>query len=229
MEFYNDDCINVLPKLKDINLIVTDPPYNIGWRYGDKIKDKREDYNEWCLKWAELCINSLSENGVLCIINYPENNNILYTNLIKKGYNFVQQLIWQYNTNIGQSKKKYTRSYRTILIFSKNKKYTFNPKTQPYKNPKDKRIMKRIAQGYEPNHYDIFNINLTKNVSKDKKNIGINQLPIELAELLITTYSNEGDIVLDPFAGNNTVPYTAEKLKRKGIGIDINDYKEKWN
>jgi DNA modification methylase len=221
------DCIKELPKIKNVNLIITDPPYNIGWKYSDKVNDKKKDYHQWCLEWAELCFESLNDNGVLCIINYPENNNILFTKLIEKGYNLVQQLIWNYPTNVGHSKKKYTRSYRTILIFSKGKEYYFNPIIQPYKNPNDKRIKERMAQGHEgTNHYDVFEINLCKNVSKSKKKNGINQLPNELVDILIVTYSKTGDKVLDPFAGNGTVPERAEYYARKGIGIDINDYSQ---
>jgi len=224
LKFYQEDCLTVLPNLHDINLIVTDPPYNIGWKYSSKVNDRKKDYHAWCLEWAELCLRSLDEEGVFCIINYPENNNILYADLIRKGYNFVQQLIWKYPTNVGQSKRKYTRSYRTILIFSKSKDYTFHPAKQEYKNPTDKRIKERIKQGHLPTHYDVFNINMCKNVSKDKKNNGINQLPRELVELLIKSYSNTKDTVLDPFVGNGTVMLIAEELNRKGIGIDINKY-----
>ena len=219
------DCIIELPKIKNVGLIITDPPYNIGWKYGSKVNDRKKDYNEWCLQWAELCFNSLKRDGVLCIINYPENNNLLYADLIRRGYNFIQQLIWKYSTNIGQSKRKYTKSYRTILIFSKSKEYIFNPKKQQYKNPTDKRIIERIKQGFSPTHYDVFDINLCKNVSKSKKNIGINQLPNELIDMLIKSYSNSGDIILDPFVGNGTVINRAEILKRNSIGIDINDYR----
>ena len=66
---------------------------------------------------------------------------------------------------------------------------------------------------------------MCKNVSKDKKNNGINQLPRELVELLIKSYSNQKDIVLDPFVGNGTVMLIAEELNREGIGIDINTYR----
>lgn len=222
--FIKGDCIKELPKLKDIDLIVTDPPYNIGWKYSSKVNDRKKDYHAWCLQWAELCIKSLKSTGILAIINYPENNNILYSNLVSLGYNFIQQLIWNYPTNVGHSKKRYTRSYRTILIFSKGKDYTFNPYKQQYKNPNDKRIKERIKQGRLPNHYDIFNINLCKNVSKDKNKNGINQLPKELVTMLIETYSKKADTVLDPFVGNGTVMNIANELNRQGIGIDINVY-----
>lgn len=214
-------------RIFDFDLILTDPPYNIGWKYSDKVNDNKKDYSEWCLEWAEKCINELRENGIIAIINYPENNNILYTDLIRKGYNFIQELIWYYPTNVGQSQNKYTRNFRTIIIFSKSKKYTFNPEKQEYKNPTDKRIKERIKQGFAPNHYSTFEFNLCKNVSKDKKNNGINQLPRELVKMLIKTYTNEGDYILDPFVGNGTIINIAEELNRNSVGIDINDYSHK--
>jgi len=226
-EFIQGDCIEVL-KSRDFrpSLIITDPPYNIGWKYSDKVNDNKKDYHEWCLEWVELCLKQLQPHGVMCIINYPENNNILFTKLIEREYNFIQQLIWNYPTNIGQSSKKYTRSYRTILIFSKDKEYYFNPIKGKYKNPTDKRIKERMAKGFAPTHYDIFNYNLCKNVSKNKKNIGINQLPRELVEMLINTYSEPLATVLDPFVGNGTVMNIAYDMNRMAYGIDINDYSQ---
>ena len=44
-------------------------------------------------------------------------------------------------------------------------------------------------------------------------------------ERIINRYSNEGDLVLDPFGGLMTVPYMAVKMKRRGYGIELNtDY-----
>ena len=226
-KFIQGDCLEELGNLKEqFDLILTDPPYNIGWSYSDKVSDRKKDYDKWCLEWAEECIYQLKENGIIAIINYPENNNKLYTDLVREGYNFIQELIWHYPTNVGHSKSKYTRNYRTIIIFSKSEgKYTFNPIKQEYKNPTDKRIAKRISEGHKgTNHYTTFEYNLCKNVSKDKKKNGINQLPRELVEMIIKTYTNEGDYVLDPFVGNHTVINIAEELNRNSIGIDINDY-----
>lgn len=224
--FIQGDCIKIMKENRfNPNLIITDPPYNIGWKYSEKVNDNKKDYDNWCVEWAELCIEQLNKEGILCVINYAENNNILFTKLVEKGYNFVQQLIWNYPTNVGQSKNKYTRSYRTILVFSKSKKYYFNPVKGEYKNPSDKRIKERIEKGFAPNHYDIFNFNLCKNVSKDKKNLGINQLPKGLVEMLIQTYSEPLDNVLDPFVGNGTVMDIAYSMNRNVIGIDINKYR----
>ena len=47
------------------------------------------------------------------------------------------------------------------------------------------------------------------------------QKPLKLYERIISASSNEGDIVLDPFAGCATTPIAAERLNREWVGIDI--------
>ncbi len=226
-KIHQGDCMDLIKEIKDnsINLVVTDPPYNIGWKY-KAYNDNRKDYIEWCIKWCIEIIPKLKSNGIICLINYPENNNLIYQRLLNF-FKFVQQLVWCYNTNIGHSKRKYTRSYRTILVLSKGDNYTFNPILQEYKNPTDPRIKERISNGSKGvTHYDVLNINLCKNVSKSKKNNGINQLPDKLVNFLIKSYSNKGDLILDPFVGNGTVFNQSIYLKRNSIGIDINKYQE---
>ncbi len=51
------------------------------------------------------------------------------------------------------------------------------------------------------------------------------QKPPELAEELIRTYTKEGELVLDPFAGTGSILIGATLAKRRGIGIEINS---KW-
>src|ERR1017187_5885428 len=47
------------------------------------------------------------------------------------------------------------------------------------------------------------------------------QKPLSLLERVISTSSNEGDVVLEPFCGCGTSIHAAQKLKREWIGIDI--------
>ncbi len=50
-------------------------------------------------------------------------------------------------------------------------------------------------------------------------------LQLDIVERIINRYSNEGDLVFDPFGGLMTVPMTAVKMKRRGYGIELNpDY-----
>jgi len=51
-------------------------------------------------------------------------------------------------------------------------------------------------------------------------------LQLDLVDRLINRYTNEGETVLDPFAGLMTVPYVAVKIGRRGYGIELNE--EYW-
>ena len=101
---------------------------------------------------------------------------------------------------------------------------------QPYKNPNDKRIKEHIANGRKGTHlYDWWEINLVKNVSKQKHNY-TNQIPQELLKRLIFTTTDELDLVADPMCGTGSTLITASKLNRNGWGCDINsDLQELWN
>jgi DNA modification methylase len=50
---YHADCRDVLPLLPDVDLVLTDPPYNVGLDYSNG--DNRTDYAEWCAEWFRLC------------------------------------------------------------------------------------------------------------------------------------------------------------------------------
>jgi len=49
------------------------------------------------------------------------------------------------------------------------------------------------------------------------------RMPVELVSFFINFLTDEGDLVLDPFAGSNTTGYCAEKLRRKWLGIDTEE------
>lgn len=49
---YHGDCREILPSLPKIDLVLTDPPYNVGLEYSDG--DNRADYAEWTRQWFEL-------------------------------------------------------------------------------------------------------------------------------------------------------------------------------
>lgn len=62
---------------------------------------------------------------------------------------------------------------------------------------------------------------------KNKAKNHICPLPFDIVERVINRWSNEGELVFDPFAGLFTVPYCAVKMGRKGYGVELN--KEYWS
>lgn len=66
---------------------------------------------------------------------------------------------------------------------------------------------------------------LNTSQSQRRQNLHVCPLQIDIVQRLIERYSNEGELVADPFAGLFTVPYEAVKMNRKGKGVELNpDY-----
>lgn len=75
--------------------------------------------------------------------------------------------------------------------------------------------------------WDDINRMKTLNTTQSRRRAQLHVCPlqIDIVERIINRYSNEGDLVLDPFGGLMTVPLTALKMNRKGYGIELNsDY-----
>ena len=241
-KIFNKDCVEGLKELPDesVDLIVTDPPFNIGKKYDSPFKDRKntDEYIEWCKMWLKECIRVLKQEGSLYLFNYPQNNAYLMP-FLDQYLLFKRWLTWHYPTNTGHSKYNYTRTQHSILFYCKGKKQSdcvFNKEdiAEPYRNPEDKRIKKLIEKGskgktpydvfkYEYNGEDLLEMNIVKNVNKDKTP-HICQLPLKLVDVFIKASSNKGDIVLDPFTGSGTVPCSAKKNNRKYIGFEISNF-----
>jgi DNA modification methylase len=244
------DSLKLMPSLpsESINLIVTDPPYNVGLNYGPFYNDrkKKEEFFSACHLWLEQCTRLLKKTGSFYLISYPEINARLLPFIEDKQNLILRRWItWHYPTNIGHSKRNFTRSQRSILFLTKSNNYVFNRQKiiQHYKNPEVSKIKERIKMGskgrtsYDLLRYldvielskgmaDVLDINLLKNVSKDRFNKKHPcQLPLGLLRILIAVSSNKRDILLDPFAGTFTLSAAAASLGRNSIGIEVNpDY-----
>lgn len=70
-----------------------------------------------------------------------------------------------------------------------------------------------------------------KSARDDKDERHICPLQLEVIQRCIELWTNPNDIILDPFAGIGSVPYTAVKLGRRGIGVELKEsyYKQAVN
>ena len=225
IEFVLSDYSYELP-IENVQTMIIDPPYNIGFNYKSKFKDSLhiDDYKNMINDVLELSYDSCNDDGSLFLINYPEIIFSLYDSINSSRWNVHQFISWVYPSNIGHSKKKFTTAHRTILWLVKDEpKIYMDRLLQPYKNPNDRRIKKLIESGKKGTHlYNWWEINMVKNVSKDKK-LYVNQIPQELLMRLIVTTSDKGDLIADPMCGTGSSLITADILGRKGWGCDVNE------
>ena len=197
---YNDDFRNYLAEFDDDMFIVSDPPYNQAYHY-DEYSDNmaQKDY-------GYLMQDAFGDKKSI-IIHYPEPTINILSKVL---HNCQESVSWVYNSNTAKQSR---------LITWWNCKPDFKKVGQDYKNPTDKRIAKRIAEGKKARLYDWWNINQVKNVSK--KHSHPCPIPLELAERIILTTTEEGDTIVDPFAGSGTILIAAKKHNRNFIGFEI--------
>lgn len=220
----NADCVEILRKLpkKSIDLVFADPPYNIGVKY-DVYNDNlpREKYLAWCKEWIGLVYDVLKDSGSFYLAIGDEYAAELNLIAKEKGFILRNWIIWYYTFGQNQ-RKKFNRSHTHIFYFVKDDdKAIFN--TDAVRIPSARQLIyndKRAhPKGKVPD--DVWQFSRVCGTFKERVKGYPCQMPEALLERIIKASSNEGDIVLDPFAGSGTTLAVAKKLNRRYIGIEI--------
>lgn len=201
-EIVNGDCTLLIDKYINKNtIIVTDPPFNIGYHY-EGYNDNKDD-----IEYLSIISNILKKAPTV-LIHYPEDivKISVYTNIVPN-----RIISWVYNSNT-------RRQHRDIAFYGIDP--DFSKVKQPYKNPNDKRIQKLIANGSQgTNLYDWWNVNQVKNVSKEKTSHPC-QMPLEVMDRIIKILPDNITVV-DPFCGSGTTGVACVKNNIDFVGIEI--------
>ena len=180
---------------------ISDPPYNLGYHY-DECKDSMDE--ETYYRFMASIFGGCSS----VIIHYPE----AMFRIAKALDAFPERVVaWIYPSNT-------PRQHRSVAWFGC--KPDFRKDGQPYRNPNDPRIAKRIIEGKTARLYDWWEINQVKNVSSEKTEHPC-QIPVALMERIVRI--TPGDCILDPFAGSGTTLLAAQNLGRKAVGIEMSE------
>ena len=194
------DCLEGMKLIPDnaIDLVLTDPPYNQKYHY-DKYSDALQD-----AEYIDFMKGRIKKPCV--IINYPEN-------IIKYFVPFLgvpdEIVAWVYNAHT-------PKKFRLICWWGI--KPNFNRIKQPFKNPKEKRILNKEGASL----YDWWQIEQVKNVSKEKTDHPC-QIPLELIKRIITLTTDKGNLICDPFMGSWTTARACKDLGRDFIGFELSE------
>lgn len=225
MSVITGDCLKVLPTLEreSVDLIVADPPYNIGIDYGQgKKADRRDDYDIWCERWIGWCCRALKPTGSLWIISGQEYGACIDIAIQRAGMTMRNRITWHETFGV-YCHNKFGRCSRPIFYASKSQRgFTFNREAVTVPSARQAKYGdKRAAPGGKIMG-DVWQINRVCGTFKERIQGVPTQLPGELVRRIIGVSSNPGDVVLDPFLGSGTTAVVAKEMGREAIGIELN-------
>ena len=227
------DNLSFVKPLQDesMKLIVTSPPYNIGKAY--EVKTPLENYIKDQAGIISECVRLLHPNGSLCwqVGNHVQNGEVfpldivLYHIFKDHGLKLRNRIVWHFGHGLHCTKRLSGR-HETILWFTKTDSYTFNldPIRVPSKYPGKKHFKgpnkgKLSCNPLGKNPSDIWDIPNVKS-NHCEKTIHPCQFPVELAERLVLSMTEEGENVFDPYMGVGSTIIAAIKNNRVGYGCD---------
>jgi DNA modification methylase len=198
---YHGDCREMLPSLPASGVVITDPPYNIGYHY-DSYKDSLSEE-----EYRELISSTVRLPSV--VLHYPEDSVGICFALNELPEKCVA---WTYNANT-------PRQWRMVSWFGVTP--DFSRVKQPYLNQNDRRIQALLDNGsLGRDLYDWWHEEQVKNVSEEKTE---HPCQIPLSVMLKVCGVTHCGLVIDPFCGSGTTLVAARAHGITSIGIEIEE------
>ena len=219
------DAIEKLAEIEadSVDLIIADPPYNLGKDYGNNHDVKGfDEYLTFSREWLTQAHRILKPTGTIYVFMGFRFISYLYDILDRDLKMFFNGwIVWHYTQGMGK-KKGFSPRHDDILVFNKSQKFIFNLDDirVPQKYYRERNNMRGANPGdvWEFSHVHYCNDNRQNHPT---------QKPEGLAERMILASSNVNSLVLDPFLGSGTTLRVCQQLGRNGVGIEINpDYVE---
>jgi site-specific DNA-methyltransferase (adenine-specific) len=230
---YNENCLDTMARMEDnfIDLTVTSPPY-----------DNLRNYKGYSFDFETIAkeLYRITKDGGVVVwvvgdatINGSETGTSFRQALffIQCGFNLHDTMIYSKLKYPPLTHKRYEQSFEYMFVLSKGKPKTFNPimvkcDTAGTNRPRYKSNKEFGSAVRNRNEVDIIKD------KKQKNNVWIispnnthhnhpAMFPEQLANDHIISWSNEGDIVYDPFMGSGTTAKMAKINNRNWIGSEI--------
>jgi len=206
---------------RSVDLIISDPPYNLGKDYGNNHDLKGfAEYLDFSRMWLSQAHRVLKPTGSIYVFMGVRFISYLYDIMHRDlGMFFNSWICWHYTQGIGK-KIGFSPRHDDILMFNKSRKFTFNLDAVrvPQKYYRTRNNMRGANPGdvWEFSHVHYCNENRQDHPT---------QKPEGLMERMVLASSNEGDLVIDPYAGSGTTLRVCQQLNRNCVGFELNpDY-----
>jgi len=193
---YCGDCNDILPHMpgKSSDLIITDPPYGV-----------------LDIEWDKVSLIPFTKRWWYNLQRIKKENSSFYIfwsqKYLKEGleiFNPDRVLIWHHPNLAIPTNKMFLWTYDPVFYIT-------------YGKP----VFNAVFTNGE--NTDVLRFAKPQSNYKGDKRLHPTQKPLELIKLFIKLSSNEDSIIIDPFAGSGTTLVVSELLKRRWIGMEINE------
>ena len=245
-KIHNIDCVAGMEMIDDntVDLTVTSPPYDDLRKYKGYSFDFESVAKQLyrITKQGGVVVWVIGDQTVKGSESGSSFRQALY--FMSLGFNLHDTMIYEKNSMSMPDSVRYYQKFEYMFVFSKGKPKTFNP-IKDHKNTAKRWGKKFHVQDKEGNkiektrelennefgvRFNIWKYNTGFHGTTNDKINHPAPFPEKLAEDHIVSWSNEGDIVLDPFMGSGTTAKMALVNKRKYVGFEVSkDYCEEAN
>lgn len=235
---FNMDCVECMRQIEDntIDLTVTSPPYDDLRKYNGYSFDFENTAKELyrVTKDGGVVVWVVSDETISGCESLTSFKQALFFKDL--GFN-VETMIWEKQTftATGALKYRYGQVFEYMFVMSKGLPKHFNPikdrenvskgrtKTGTIRQ-KDGSTREISSKGKEIKQYgQRFNVWRINTEMSNKNRFHPAQFPEQLANDHIISWSNENDIVFDPFMGSGTTAKMAELNNRRWIGCELSE------
>lgn len=227
------DCIEGMREMPDacVDLIIADPPYNLDKDFGAwKETEQKDRWLPWSRQWLAECDRVMKPGASIFIYGIHHHLCWIQCHLYEMGLSYRRQIIWHYENGFAGYTKTLAAQYEPLLWFSKGSSYTYHPIREPYKS--SERLRHKITKNgkvWTPHPEgrlggDVWRFPvLAGRRFASEKVAHPTQKPLSISMRIVKHFSNEGELVLIPFAGSGSECVAAKQLNRHYIGFELNE------
>lgn len=194
------DCLELMKNIPDgsIDLVVTDPPYGMGFVSNRRKEKYNPIKNDTSLHWLNALVDELyrvlkTNTAVYCFCSW--HNVDIFKTAFERKFKLKNIIVWEKNnTSMGDLKGSYAPKYELVIYAHKGR---------------------RVLNGFR--HSDVLKAKRTGNKYHPTEK------PVDLLEIFVTESSDSGDIVLDPFLGSGSTGVACVNTGRRFIGMELDN------
>jgi len=222
VRLYLGDCLDILPHVGKVDAFATDPPYG-------RTRNKWDEDIDVVAFWDAVSGACSSDTSVIVCSQNPFAARLIESSRVR----YRHDLVWVKNRPSGflNAKRMPLSAHEMVLVFCDGV-LTYNPQKTTGHRPVN-RFTKHTADG---SNYGATRSGLSGGGQTDRyptsvlrfkcvsnfggSRIHSTQKPVELMDWIVSTYTDAGEVVCDPYAGSGTTVESCIRLGRNCIAIE---------